>query len=88
MPDKVFVRNIPDDLWRALKAKASLEGKTLSQAIQEAVQSYLLGQANSKPGPGRDPWSGITAIGRSGKHDVSEKHDEYLAAAIHPETDT
>ena len=78
MPDKVFVRGIPDDLWRAIKARASLEGITLSEAVQAAIRTYLLGSSPAGSSA-EDPWRGIIALGASGHSDVSVRHDHYLA---------
>ena len=82
MPDKVFIRNVPDDLWRALKAKASLEGITLSSAVTEAVEAYLNGVSSRKGQNKTDPWKAITALGKSGKRNVAARHDHYLAEAL------
>ncbi len=79
MPDKVFIRNVPDDLWRAFKARASLEGLTLSQAIGIAIRGYLRGSTEADPNS--DPFAGIVALGSSGYDDVSEHHDEHIAQA-------
>jgi plasmid stability protein len=81
--DKVFVRNIPDDLWRALKARAGMEGTTVSAALQQAIRAWL---AADVPGV-RDPFAGITGLGRGDRDDVSERHDRYLAEAIHRRKD-
>ena len=83
MPERVFVRGIPEELWRALKAKASLEGMTVSEALRIAIGGYLTGSIARVAGT-TDPWSGITAIGSSGSSDVSELHDHYLAEAGRP----
>ncbi len=81
MPDKVFIRGIPDDLWRAIKARASLEGITVSQAVQVAIRAYLSGVNPNASSRSSDPWRGIVALGASGRLDVSERHDHYLAEA-------
>ena len=83
MPDKVFIRGIPDSMWRAFKARASLDGHTVSKAIQLAIRSYLDGPSVRISSD--DPWKGITALGESGAEDVSERHDHYLAEANKPE---
>ena len=80
MADKVFIRNVPDDLWRALKARASLDGKTVSEAVREAVQAYLAGPRLAEPAA--DAWDAITALGASGHEDTSEAHDEAIAQAV------
>ena len=35
------VRNIDAGAYRALKARAALEGKTIGEAINEAIRAYL-----------------------------------------------
>lgn len=77
MPEKVFVRNIPDELWRAVKAKAALEGITVSEAVQRALKQYLGGIGSSPPK--RGTFDGIIGLFASGQSDVSERHDYYLA---------
>lgn len=77
MPDKIFVRNISDELWRKMKSHCALQGKTVSQALREAIMLWL---ANIEEMKETDvDWKGITGLGKSGVHDVSEKHDDYLA---------
>ena len=41
MGKKVFLRNIDEKLYAALKAKASLLGITASQAVNEAIRLWL-----------------------------------------------
>jgi len=80
MPEKVFIRNIPDDLWRALKARANLDGLTVSEAVQEAIQGFLAGHGSARGTA--DPWGSIIGLGASGVADVAERHDHYLAEAV------
>lgn len=82
MPEKVFIRNVPDDLWRAIKARASLDGLTLSQAVQIAIRAYLNGDAFAVNAG--DPFAGIVGLGASGFDDVSENHDRHLARVAEP----
>jgi hypothetical protein len=83
MPDKIFVRNISDELWRSVKAKAALEGITLSEAVQEALHYYLNHQAViEKNAEKPNVWMNLTNLGRSGLSDVSEKHDKYIAETV------
>ena len=79
MPEKVFIRSIPDEIWRALKARASLEGLTVSEAVQEALRRYLTGTIGPVES---DVWAGITDIGGSGSPDGAEAHDRHVAAAL------
>ena len=77
MPEKVFVRNIPDELWRAFKARASLDGITVSEAVQRALRQYLAGGSGAEPV--RGAFAGITGLFSDPAVDVSEQHDRYLA---------
>jgi hypothetical protein len=81
MPEKIFVRGIPDDLWRAIKSRASLEGITVSQALQAAIRAYLAGASQVESSSLPDPWKGMIAVGEGDRSDVSERHDHYLAEA-------
>lgn len=50
MGKKVFLRNIDEKLYAALKAKASLLGITASQAVNEAIKLWLQSPgASSQP---------------------------------------
>jgi len=44
------IRNLDDSAYRALKSRAALEGKTIGQALNEAIRAYL---ARSAPPPKR-----------------------------------
>jgi len=35
------IRNLDKDVYRALKARAALSGKTIGDVLNEAIQSYL-----------------------------------------------
>ncbi len=35
------IRNIDEKIYRALKAKAALAGKTIGEMVNEAIQAYL-----------------------------------------------
>jgi hypothetical protein len=77
MPEKVFIRNVPDDLWRAVKARASLEGITISEAVQRALRGYLAGVSGGDGS--RDHWHGMIGLFGGDEPDVAEHHDLYLA---------
>jgi hypothetical protein len=80
MAEKVFVRDIPDDLWRSLKAGASARGMTVSKAVSEAIREWLKSGDVDK---GEFAYKTISDLGSSGVADVSAKHDRYLAEAVH-----
>lgn len=35
------IRNLDDDAYRRLKARAALSGKTVGEAVNEAIRAYL-----------------------------------------------
>lgn len=37
------IRNLDEKTYRALKARAALEGKTIGELVNEAVRAYLAG---------------------------------------------
>lgn len=50
-----MVRNLDDAAYRELKARAALEGKTIGEALTEAIWAYVgLAGAALKPGSLRD----------------------------------
>ena len=38
------IRNLDEDAFRRLKARAASEGKTIGQALNEAMRTYTMGQ--------------------------------------------
>lgn len=84
MPEKVFVRNVPDELWRAFKTRASLDGVTVSEAVQRALRQYLSGASSAEPV--RGAFDGIIGLFSGEAPDVSERHDHYLAEEPAPYT--
>jgi hypothetical protein len=38
-----LLRNIPPDIWRAVKSKAALEGVTVREVILRALRNYAQG---------------------------------------------
>jgi hypothetical protein len=83
MAEKVFVRDIPDDLWRNLKAGASARGMTVSKAVAEAIREWLKSGDVDK---GEFAYKPISDLGSSDLGDVAEKHDKYLAEAVQKKT--
>ena len=81
MAEKVFVRDIPDELWGRLKAGAARRGLTVSRAVAEALRLWL-DQGESQKGGFK--WAVISDLGSSGLTDVSENHDRHLADGICP----
>lgn len=70
---------ITDDQARALKETASARGISIAEVIRQALDQHFAGQA-SEPRRLR----AVRAIGgfRSGRRDVSARHDDHLADAF------
>ena len=64
------------ELHRLLKEKAKEEGISLAELFRRMAKEYL------RKGLSWDDFLVITKLGRSGKEDVSQKHDGYLAKAL------
>ena len=77
MADKVFVRDIPDELWRSLKVSAAERKMTLSRAVAEAIRMWI---AKGEKTSGFR-YAAVSNLGSSGLEDVSENHDRYIAGA-------
>ncbi|MFA6033916.1 MAG: hypothetical protein WC889_13525 [Myxococcota bacterium] len=78
MADKVFVRDIPDELWSSLKVSAAGRKMTISKAVAEAIKMWI---AKGEKTPGFR-YAAVSNLGSSGVEDVSENHDRYLAGAL------
>lgn len=66
---------------RALRAHARAEGVSLAELIRRLVKAHLEAQPGSPPVPS-NAFRKIVAMGSSGRRDISERHDKYLAEAI------
>jgi len=60
----------------SLKEEAQKQGVSLAGFLRRVVDEYL---HQAKP---KEEFMKIVALGRSGRRDVSEKHDKYLAEAL------
>ena len=60
--------DIPDDLFRACKAAAALEGGTLKELVTEALRSYL--ERRGEAVPARRGWRSV--FGSASREDVAE----------------
>jgi Arc/MetJ-type ribon-helix-helix transcriptional regulator len=70
---------LSDEQSRALKETAASRGVSIAEVIRQALDQHLGGQAGESR-----RLRAIRAIGgyRSGRHDVSERHDDDLADAF------
>ncbi|MHB8618740.1 MAG: ribbon-helix-helix domain-containing protein [Chloroflexota bacterium] len=59
---------------RAIRAAAGRSGVSVAEIIRRSVDLYL---TTAMPA-GQDPSLGLIGLGRSGRHDLAERHDEVL----------
>ncbi len=59
----------------ALAVLARKRGVSKAELIRESIEKYLATQPVEE-----DPAMGLVGLGTSGKSDVSERHDKYLAS--------
>lgn len=64
---------IDPQLERELQALARREGRPMAALVREAVAQYVAAAR-----PSRSAGPGFVAVGRSGRSDVAEKHEELL----------
>ena len=87
MGKKVFLRNIDEKLYAALKAKASLLGITVSQAVNEAIRLWLQSpEASLQPAETLQEKARKLAQQHRGKQGylvaVNDAAQHYLAATL------
>ena len=66
---------------RALRREARSRGISLAELLRRLVKQHLESREGIAP-PEPAVYLKIVALGSSGRHDVSERHDHYLAEAI------
>lgn len=71
---------------RALLNEAAKKGVSLAELIRQIVAEHLKRQAKSPAAP-KEVFLRIVGIGASGKTDISEQHDQYLAEALSGDND-
>jgi metal-responsive CopG/Arc/MetJ family transcriptional regulator len=64
------------EVHQDLKERAREEGISLSELIRRMAKDYLRKEAAPKD------YLAIVGLGQSGKTDIAEKHDEYLAQGL------
>ncbi|MBI4584450.1 MAG: ribbon-helix-helix protein, CopG family [Planctomycetes bacterium] len=70
---------LPKEMLKRLKLKAVEEGKSVSQLIREAIETYIFGRGHAaKMNLRSDPLKKIVGLCRSGRRDGSTAHDRYL----------
>jgi hypothetical protein len=70
---------VDPEVHQDLKERARAEGISLSELIRRVAKDYLRKEAAPKD------YLAIVGLGQSGKADISEKHDDYLAQAVSDE---
>jgi metal-responsive CopG/Arc/MetJ family transcriptional regulator len=64
------------EVHQRLKERARAGGISLSELIRRMAKDYLRREAAPKD------YLAIVGLGQSGKTDIAEKHDEYLAQGL------
>ena len=73
---------LTEEQLAALRAQAARRGSSVSAVVRRAVDALLRSEASASPEERRR--RALEAVGRfsSGKRDVAERHDDYLADAL------
>ncbi len=66
---------------KGLKARARAEGVSLAELVRRLVKEHLRQRQALPPVPSA-AYTKIVGLGSSGRRDVSDRHDEYLAQAL------
>lgn len=66
---------------QALRTEAALEGISMAELLRRIVRGHLNGRRGPQPVP-REAYLKIIGLGASGRSDISERHDAYLAEAL------
>lgn len=69
-PIQVYIEPQQDDVLEMLSKK---RGISKAAIIRQSLEKFLKGLPLEE-----DPALGIVGLGRSGKHNLSERHDQYL----------
>jgi hypothetical protein len=69
---------------QALRMEAAKSGISLAELMRRLVGSYLEKGRSKSAAPPR-AYLKIVALGSSGRRDISERHDQYLAEALRRE---
>jgi hypothetical protein len=67
---------------KALKARARSEGISIAELMRRIVRRELETAGPLPPVPAT-AYEKLVAVGTSGRSDISDRHDEFLANAIH-----
>jgi hypothetical protein len=81
---KIMIRTqiqLTEEQARALKEAAHRENASIAELTRRAIDQWLLTTAAAPAGDRRQRALAVVGRFRSGKTDVSERHDDYLAEA-------
>jgi predicted HicB family RNase H-like nuclease len=70
-----------EEQHHALRQAAKREGISMTALLRRAVERELLGKLRG-PDYAKDAVMALANLGRSGRSDISENHDEALAEAL------
>jgi Ribbon-helix-helix protein, copG family len=76
---------LSEEQHRALRQTARREGISMTALLRRMVERELLGRLQSQD-YAKDAIMALADLGRSGRSDISENHDEALAEAFRDET--
>jgi len=65
---------VDEQLERELQALARRQRRPMAAIVREAIEQYVV---SARPAPGR-PAPAFVALGRSGRRDTAERHEELL----------
>ncbi|MGH6903592.1 MAG: CopG family transcriptional regulator [Geminicoccaceae bacterium] len=74
-----------EEQHRALRQAAKCEGISMTALLRRMVERELLGRFQSQD-YAKDAIMAFADLGRSGRSDISDNHDEALAEAFRDET--
>jgi predicted HicB family RNase H-like nuclease len=74
-----------EEQHRALRRAAKREGISMTALLRRMVERELTGKYKSQDFA-KEAIMAIAALGRSGRSDISENHDEALAESLRDET--
>jgi hypothetical protein len=75
---------LTDEQHRALRQAARREGVSMTALLRRLVERELLGKRKGRDAA-KDAILALADLGRSGRSDISERHDEALAEAFRGE---
>jgi len=83
MKSRTMVYLEPEQL-QSLQLEARNQRISLAELMRRLVKNHLI-KDNGAPAASKEAYLKIVGLGSSGKKDISEKHDHYLAKAIRRE---